>query len=94
MPRQKPNDSPSPKWEAISSWLHQGRVPVDPVRAEWDTATYEETGTTYAIYNFKLGRVEWAYGRIPAEFADDYGPQEERGRYGYGRPQPAGERQA
>jgi len=63
---------PSPKWEEISSWLREGQPYVEPVRAEWDTGEYEDGSLCYAIRNFRLGRYEWAYGRIPPGHLDDY----------------------
>lgn len=72
MPTKRPPASapPSPKWAGINSYLRGGREPVDPVRAEWDTGEYE--GTCYTLRNFRLGRYEWAYGKIPTERLPDY----------------------
>lgn len=78
MPKPKlGNTEPSPAMQRIIAWLHGGRTPVDPVRAEWDTTTYEESGRVFAYRNFKLNRYEYAYGRIPAERLSDYEPQTE-----------------
>lgn len=78
MPRKEREPAPpTKKWDTILAQLHQGKTYPDPVRAEWDTGEYE--GRCYALRNFRLGRYEWAYGRIPADRLGDYEPQKGEG---------------
>ena len=75
MPNEE-NTRKTRKWDTIRRQLLGDKVIPDPVRAEWDTGEYE--GQCFTYRNFRLGRYEWAYGRIPAGRLSDYQPQEDK----------------
>lgn len=59
-----------PRIQRAIDALHAGRVPVDPVRAEWDEG--ELVGPTFTYRNFWHGRYEYAQGRIPQDLLWQY----------------------
>ena len=75
MPRNSGHSlPPSPRWALVSAFLREGREPIPPVRAEWDQGDYD--GYCYTVRNFRLGRDEWAFGKIPPRYLTDYEPRE------------------
>lgn len=68
----KAEQPPSPKMARIIAQLREGcPPPVEPVQADWDAGN-EYTGTCFSLWNTRLGRQEWFYGRIPRERLSDY----------------------